>query len=98
MFNVITTLCLHTHFENGVMVMHSHPSPDKEHTHTKAEYIHINHINATHALKAVFQYIEPVTLNYIYSVYISPDISFISNSIFGVSTLRAPPIFSLFQA
>lgn len=41
----------HVHIVNGVMIVHSHPSSQKHHTHTTGQVITIAHIGSFHTVE-----------------------------------------------
>ena len=45
----------HVHIVNGVMIVHSHPSSGKHHTHTTGQVISIAHLSTIHTLEAEVQ-------------------------------------------
>lgn len=49
------TCFTHVHIVNGVMIVHSHPSPDKSHTHTTGQVISIALLSGVHTLEAEAQ-------------------------------------------
>lgn len=44
-YQVSITLFTHVHIVNGVMIVHSHPSSEKHHTHTTGQVISIAHLS-----------------------------------------------------
>lgn len=47
------TMFTHVHYVNGVMIVHSHPSKDKQHTHTTEQYLLIHQLSQAQMLEAV---------------------------------------------
>lgn len=50
-YQVSITMFTHVHIVNGVMIVHSHPSPSKKHTHTGGQVITIAGIGSYHTLE-----------------------------------------------
>lgn len=46
------TMFTHVHYVNGVMVVHSHPSKSKKHSHTTGQYLLIHQLNHVQTLEA----------------------------------------------
>ena len=46
-YQVSITLFTHVHIVNGVMIVHSHPSSEKHHTHTTGQVILIAHLSTS---------------------------------------------------
>ena len=51
MYQVSITLFTHVHIVNGVMIVHSHPSSEKHHTHTTGQVILIAHLSTIQTLE-----------------------------------------------
>lgn len=51
-YQVSITMFTHVHIVNGVMIVHSHPSSSKHHTHTTGQVISIAHLTAINTLAA----------------------------------------------
>ncbi|MDE6799092.1 hypothetical protein [Bacteroides caecimuris] len=51
-YQVSITLFTHVHIVNGVMIVHSHPSSGKHHTHTTGQVISIAHLSVIQTLEA----------------------------------------------
>lgn len=50
-YQVSITMFAHVHIVNGVMIVHSHPSSQKDHTHTAGQVITIAHIGSFHSVE-----------------------------------------------
>ncbi len=50
-YQVSITLFTHVHIVNGVMIVHSHPSSEKHHTHTTGQVISIADLSTIHTLE-----------------------------------------------
>ena len=51
-YQVAVTAFTHVHIVNGVMIVHSHPSSNKHHTHTTGQVISIAHLSTIQTLEA----------------------------------------------
>lgn len=51
-YQVSITMFTHVHIVNGVMIVHSHPSSGKHHSHTTGQVISIAHLSVVHTLEA----------------------------------------------
>lgn len=51
-YQVSVTAFTHAHIVNGVMIVHSHPSSDKHHTHTAGQVITIACLSTLQGLEA----------------------------------------------
>lgn len=50
-YQVSITMFTHVHIVNGVMIVHSHPSSNKDHTHTGGQVITIASIGSYHTVE-----------------------------------------------
>lgn len=81
----------HAHYINGVMVVHSHPSTHRNHTHTNGQLVIIDRLNVFHALEVHFANPVEVYRSVIWrlvKVYLTTD--YFPESIKSIC-LRAPP-------
>lgn len=84
----------HVHYVNGVMIVHSHPSTHKNHTHTNGQLIVINRLNVFQALEIHFAEAITVTRSMLWLLKENLLIAgFFSESKLAIS-LRAPPSFT----
>ncbi|MEG1545928.1 MAG: hypothetical protein RSA44_03460 [Bacteroides sp.] len=81
----------HTHIINGVMIVHSHPSKDKQHAHSKTELVVINRLNVLTMSEAT----SPTVLKVDRILLCSLENEVISRWVFPIHlrtlSLRAPP-------
>lgn len=82
----------HVHYVNGVMIVHSHPNNNQDHTHSEGQIITMAHVSAFVSTKPVVQYLGKVYLT-VLSVFEPITIAnrFI-DSYRQVVSLRAPPV------
>ena len=90
-YQVNITMFAHVHYVNGVMLVHSHPSADSQHTHTESQILTLAQVSHWSGLEAVSATVSEV----VFSVPIirscaRPDAS-LCGSQTQVITLRAPP-------
>lgn len=91
-YQVSITVFTHVHYVNGVMVVHSHPSKDKHHTHTSSQIVVISQLSHFHTpkIEAVCeQVIDRPLLYYLTYIYRVPSVEGIH---LKNLTLRAPPV------
>ena len=54
------TLFAHIHYVNGVMIVHSHPSSDSEHTHTESQILTLAQVSEWAGTEPVFVTLDQV--------------------------------------
>ena len=91
-YQVNITMFAHVHYVNGVMLVHSHPSADSQHTHTESQILTLAHVSHWSGLEAMSATVSEV----VFSVSpirscARPDAS-LCGSQTQVITLRAPPV------
>ena len=57
------TLFAHMHYVNGVMIVHSHPSSDSEHTHTESQILTLAQVSEWAGTEPVFVTLAEVSLS-----------------------------------
>ena len=57
------TLFAHIHYVNGVMIVHSHPSSDSEHTHTESQILTLAQVSEWAGTEPVFVTLAEVSLS-----------------------------------
>lgn len=80
----------HTHYINGVMIVHSHPSKDT-HTHTEGQIISIAQVASFITTEPSLTILENVSLPILRHLYISRLCSLFDAGRFLHIRLRAPP-------
>ena len=85
------TMFTHVHYVNGVVVVHSHPSKSKKHSHTRGQYLLIHQLNHVQTLEVSI----PVSLNMpeLYYILLKEKIQIDSKQKVSLvyTLLRAPP-------
>ena len=56
------TMFAHVHYVNGVMIVHSHPSADSEHTHTQSQILTLAQVSEWAGTEPVFVTLSEVSL------------------------------------
>ena len=93
-FQVSITMFSHIHYINGVMVVHSHPSTDSQHTHTEGQVLTMAHISSFDGIEPVSNIIADSLLPLLYTLVSSVGGEDLSSLICQCISLRAPPFFS----
>lgn len=91
-YQICITSFTHVHYVNGVLVSHSHPFADDEHSHQKTEFIFIAHLSDFSALPlAAFELIDFLSL--LLAVFeICPVEEILNLPSIPYFQLRAPPV------
>ena len=91
-YQVNITMFAHVHYVNGVMLVHSHPSADSQHTHTESQILTLAHVSHWSGLEAMSATVSEVVFS------VSPIRSCarpdppVHDYQTQVITLRAPPV------
>ena len=92
-YQMSITMFSHIHYVNGVMIVHSHPSSDSEHTHTESQILTLAQVSEWAGTEPVFVTLSEVSL----SVFDTLDCERKSKILFDLYTqcvsLRAPPFY-----
>ena len=90
-YQVSITMFTHMHYVNGVMIVHSHPSTDNEHTHTEAQILTLAQMSEWAGTEPVFVTMSEVSL----SVFDTLECERMSRTLLDIYahciSLRAPP-------
>ena len=90
-YQVSITMFAHVHYVNGVMIVHSHPSTDNEHTHSEAQILTLAKISDWSGSEPVFVTLSEVHLS-VFETLECERKSRTLNDLFSSSIpLRAPP-------
>ena len=85
------TMFAHVHYVNGVMIVHSHPSTDSEHTHTQSQILALAQVSEWAGTEPVFVTLADVPL----SVFDTLECERASRNLSDIHShcisLRAPP-------
>lgn len=85
------TLFAHVHYVNGVMLVHSHPSSDNQHTHTEGQILTLAQISSFDGIEPLCSCIENVCPKVLYTLDSHGKSAFISVRYAYALFLRAPP-------
>ena len=87
------TMFAHFHYVNGVMIVHSHPSTDSEHTHTQSQILALAQVSEWAGTEPVFVTLAEVPL----SVFDTLECERASRNLSDIHShcisLRAPPFY-----
>lgn len=90
-YQVGITMFAHVHYVNGVMIVHSHPSTDNEHTHTGSQILTVAHISDWGGIEPVFMTLSEVNLS-IFDTLEFEWKSYVPGGLYSSNiSLRAPP-------
>ena len=85
------TMFAHVHYVNGVMIVHSHPATDSEHTHTQSQILTLAQVSEWAGTEPVFVTLGGVSL----SVFDTLECERVSRTLSDIHShcisLRAPP-------
>lgn len=85
------TMFAHVHYVNGVMIVHSHPAADSEHTHTQSQILTLAQVSEWAGTEPVFVTLGEVSL----SVFDTLECERVSRTLSDIHShcisLRAPP-------
>lgn len=82
----------HVHYVNGVMIVHSHLSTSKQHTHTKSELVVIHNLSVVHTLEGHSFVMCEVQVPLLYALESPLVTSFATSVHLNSLSLRAPPV------
>ena len=87
------TMFAHVHYVNGVMIVHSHPSTDSEHTHTQSQILALAQVSEWAGTEPIFVTLAEVPL----SVFDTLECERASRNLSDIHShcisLRAPPFY-----
>lgn len=87
------TMFAHVHYVNGVMIVHSHPSADSNHTHTQSQILTLAQVSEWLGTEPVFVALAEVSL----SVFDTLECERKSKTLLAAHShcisLRAPPVY-----
>ena len=93
-YQVSITMFSHVHYINGVMIVHSHPSADSQHTHTEGQILTMAHISSFDGVEPVSYVIADSLLPLLCTLVFDREREDLSFKIHQCISLRAPPFFS----
>ena len=90
-YQVSITMFSHVHYVNGVMMVHSHPSTNNEHTHTEGQILALAHVSHWAGMELVCTFLCEVSLSVFDTLECKRDFRFFSDKHEHCISLRAPP-------
>lgn len=94
-YQICITSFAHVHYVNGVLISHSHPFSDANHSHQKTEFTFIAKLSHFTALELEAIELENPFFTLVSKVNISYQVDAYSIATPYYFSLRAPPIFVL---
>ena len=92
-YQIGITSFTHVHIVNGVMIVHSHPSSDKNHKHTTGQVISIAHLSTVQTLEAELSIELEVLRLVLYILEYNVNTFRVKALHTRCVHLRAPPVF-----
>lgn len=92
-YQVSITMFSHVHYINGVMIVHSHPSSDNQHTHTDGQILTFAHVSQWMGTEPVFVTMDEVSFSVFDSLECKRIVRFLTEQYSHCICLRAPPFF-----
>ena len=83
----------HIHYVNGVMLVHSHPTSDNQHTHTEGQILTMAHVSSFVGIEPIFVVVGEVHLPVLYTLESGQDSHSLADSCAHSISLRAPPFY-----
>ena len=90
-YQVSITMFAHVHYVNGVMIVHSHPSADNEHTHSETQILTLAKISEWMGTEPVFVSVDEVELSVFDTLECERKARTLSDLYAACISLRAPP-------
>lgn len=90
-YQVSITMFAHVHYVNGVMIVHSHPSTDNEHTHSDSQILTLAHVSNWGSTEPVFVTLSEVNLSVFDTLECERKSRVLSDWFSYSISLRAPP-------
>ena len=87
------TMFAHVHYVNGVMIVHSHPSADSEHTHTQSQILTLAQVSEWAGTEPVFVTLAEVSLSVFDTLECERQSQTLSDIHSHCISLRAPPFY-----
>ena len=87
------TLFAHMHYVNGVMIVHSHPSSDSEHTHTESQIVTLAQVSEWSGTEPVFVTLAEVCLSVFDTLECERKSKTFLDLYSQCISLRAPPFY-----
>lgn len=85
------TMFSHVHYVNGVMIVHSHPSADNEHTHSEGQILTLAKVSDWLGNEPIFVTLSEVSLSVFDTLECERKTRTLSDWFSHCISLRAPP-------
>lgn len=92
-YQVSITMFAHVHYVNGVMIVHSHPSADSEHTHTQSQILTLAQMSEWTGTEPVFVTLSEVALSVFDTIECERKSDTLPDTCSHCISLRAPPVY-----
>lgn len=86
------TMFAHIHYINGVMIVHSHPSADDQHSHTETQIVTMAQVSNFLGMEPTFVTIEEISLSLFKTLEYKRECRFLFDAYLSDVSLRAPPV------
>lgn len=93
-YQVSITMFAHVHYVNGVMIVHSHPSADQEHTHSEAQILTLAQMSEWTGTEPGFIVLAEISLSVFDTLECERKSQILSEICLHCISLRAPPFYS----
>lgn len=90
-YQVSITMFSHVHYVNGVMLVHSHPSNDNQHTHTEGQILTLAHVSEWTGTEPAFVTLSEINLTVFHTLECVYQYRFVQDKYSHCISLRAPP-------
>lgn len=90
-YQVSITMFAHVHYVNGVMIVHSHPSTDNEHTHSDSQILTLTQVSNWGSTEPVLVTLSEVNLSVFDTLECERKSRVLSDWFSYCISLRAPP-------
>ena len=87
------TMFAHVHYVNGVMIVHSHPAADSEHTHTQSQILTLAQVSEWAGTEPAFVTLAEVSLAVFDTLECERQSQTLSDIHSHCISLRAPPFY-----
>ena len=90
-YQVSITMFAHVHYINGVMIVHSHPSTDNQHTHSEGQILTLAQMSEWASVEPDFVTLGEVNLSVFHTLECNRLACYVQDKYAGCIALRAPP-------
>lgn len=90
-YQVSITMFAHVHYINGVMIVHSHPSTDNQHTHSEGQILTLAQVSEWATVEPDFVTLNEVNLSVFYTLECNRMAYYLQDKYADCIALRAPP-------